>query len=94
MNFSHCAETDSSKEEKYSRKELQEFLSRRFQNFCKDLTEKGIQIRQNNVKIQLDEKEACASGTLYLNRKIACEADTEIVTIERKEPDESVRTDD
>ena len=84
----------SVKEEKYSRKELQEFLSRRFQNFCKDLTEKGIQIRQNNVKIQLDEKEACASGTLYLNRKIACEADTEIVTIERKEPDESVRTDD
>ena len=46
----------SVKEEKYSRKELQEFLSRRFQNFCKDLTEKGIQIRQNNVKIQLDEK--------------------------------------
>lgn len=84
----------SVKEEKYSRKELQEFLSRRFQNFCKDLTEKGIQIRQNNVKIQLDEKEACASGTLYLNRKITCEADTEIVTIERKEPDESVRTDD
>ena len=84
----------SVKEEKYSRKELQEFLSRRFQNFSKDLTEKGSQIRQNNVKIQLDEKEACASGTLYLNRKIACEAATEIVTIERKEPDESVRTDD
>ena len=46
------------------------------------------------LKYNWTKKEACASGTLYLNRKIACETDTEIVTIERKEPDESVRTDD
>ena len=32
--------------------------------------------------------------TLFLNERITQEADTEIITIERKETDESVGTDD
>ena len=37
---------------------------------------------------------AKAMGTLFLNERITQEADTEIITIERKETDESVGTDD
>ena len=81
-------------EKVYSDEEIQEILSRNFQQFCKDLEEKGIQIRENNVKINLSTDTASASGTIYLNESIAEEADTEILTIERKETDESVGTDD
>lgn len=81
-------------DQKYTQKEIQEILSSHFQRFCKDLEEKGIQICENNVKIYMYAKKATASGTLYLNQQIKEEADTEIITMERKEPDESVGTDD
>ena len=55
---------------------------------------KGVQIKENDVKIQLYENSASASGTLYLNEKITREADTEILNVERKETDESGGTDD
>ena len=42
------------------------------------------------LKIHLYEKSAKAMGTLFLNERITQEADTEIITIERKETDESV----
>ena len=45
-------------------------LSLHFRRFCEELEQKGIQICENNVKIQLDEKNARALGTLYLNQKI------------------------
>ena len=79
---------------KYTDQEIREILSADFQQFCKDLDEKGIQIRENSVKIHLYENSATASGTLYLNERITEEADTEILTVERKETDESVGTDD
>lgn len=81
-------------ESRYSDEEIRQILSRNFHQFCKDLEEKGIQIRGNNVKIHLYADSAEASGVLYLNERIAEEAATEIVTIERKETDESVGTDD
>ena len=81
-------------EKTYSEEELREILSGNFQRFCKDLEEKGVQIRENSVKIHLYADSAEASGILYLNERITEEADTEILTIERKETDESVRTDD
>ena len=81
-------------EKTYSEKEIREILSGNFQRFCKDLEEKGVQIRENSVKIHLYADSAEASGILYLNERITEEADTEILTIERKETDESVGTDD
>lgn len=84
----------SFQEKNYTKKELQERLSGNFSQFCEDLEEKGVQIRDNSVKIQLDKNSAAASGTLFLNQSITEEADTEILTIERKEQDESVGTDD
>ena len=78
----------------YTEDEARQLLSLDFKRFCEDLEEKGIQIRENSVKIHLYENSATASGTLYLNERITEEADTEILTVERKETDESVGTDD
>ena len=78
----------------YTEEEIRRILSGNFQQFCKDLEEKGIQIRENSVKIHLYAYSASASGTLWLNERITEEADTEILTIERKETDEPVGTDD
>ncbi|HJC80599.1 MAG TPA: sporulation protein YqfD [Candidatus Mediterraneibacter excrementipullorum] len=81
-------------ERTYSEEEARRLLSLDFKRFCEDLEEKGVQIRENNVKIHLYEDSASASGTVYLNERITEEADTEILTVERKETDESVGTDD
>lgn len=81
-------------EKTYSKEEIRELLSGNFQRFCEDLEQKGVQIRENNVTISLSADQASASGTVYLNESIAEEADTEILTIERKETDEPVGTDD
>lgn len=82
-----------SKEKSYSKEHLQQQLSNNFNQFSKELQEKGVQIKENSVKIHLDENSASAKGTLYMNEKITQEADTEIIEIERNEQDESVRTD-
>ena len=81
-------------ERTYSEEEARRLLSLDFKRFCEDLEEKGVQIRENNVKIHLYEDSASASGTVYLNERITEEADTEILTVERKETDEPVGTDD
>ena len=78
---------------KYTKKEMQTILSSRFRYFCKDLEEKGIQINEKNVKIYISAEKATASGTLYLNQQIEEETETERITLERNEPDESVGTD-
>ena len=81
-------------ERTYSEEEARRLLSLDFKRFCEDLEEKGVQIRENDVKIHLYEDSASASGTVYLNERITEEAATEILTVERKETDESVGTDD
>ena len=81
-------------ERTYTEEEARQLLSLDFKRFCEDLQEKGVQIRENDVKIHLYENSAAASGTLFLNERITEESDTEILTVERKETDESVGTDD
>ena len=97
LPFSWGAKTAKSysfKTEKYSSEEIRQKLSADFALFCREMEEKGVQIKGNDVKIQLNKNSASASGTLYLNEKITQEADTEILIVERKESDESDRTDD
>lgn len=84
----------TSKEKTYTNKELQEQLTENFNLFSKELQEKGIQIKENSVKIHIDKNSATAKGILYLNEKITQESDTEIIAIERKETDELGGTDD
>lgn len=83
----------SFEERGYTQAEIRRILTQNFQRFCRELEEKGTQIRNNSVKINLHADSADASGTLYLTENIAATADTEILTIERKETDESVGTD-
>lgn len=82
----------STEEKKYSKEKLQEILTQKFEYFSKEMEEKGIQICKNSVKIHVYENSAIASGTLYLNQRITETADTEILTIERNEQDESIGT--
>ena len=89
-----CVKSYSLVERTYTEEEARQLLSLDFKRFCEDLQEKGVQIRENDVKIHLYENSATASGTLFLNERITEEADTEILTVERKETDESVGTDD
>ena len=88
------AKSYSFEKKTYTEEEARQLLSLNFNRFCEDLEEKGVQIKENSVKIHLYENSATASGTLYLNERITEEADTEILTVERKETDESVGTDD
>lgn len=83
----------TSKEKSHTKEELQEQLSESFHLFSKELQEKGIQIKENSVKIHIDKNSATAKGILYLNERITQETDTEIIEIERKEQDESGGTD-
>lgn len=76
-------------EKKYPEQKLREILTRNFEHFSKELEEKGIQICENSVKIHVYKNSAAAKGTLYLNQKITETADTEILTMERNEQDES-----
>lgn len=79
-------------EKSYTNEEIQQILSRDFTNFLHDLEKKGIQIRENSVKIRCYENYASAEGALYLNQNITEIADTEILEIERNERNESSGT--
>lgn len=80
--------------ENYTKSELRQKLTEKFNQFSEELEEKGIQIRQNSVKIHLNENSAAAEGVLYLNQRITESADTEIVEMERNKQNESSGTDD
>ena len=88
------AKSYSFEKKTYTEEEARQVLSLNFNRFCEDMKEKGVQIKENSVKIHLYENSATASGTLYLNERVTEEAATEILTVERKETDESVGTDD
>lgn len=77
---------------KYTDQEIQAILSQDFSHFLQELEKKGIQMRENSVKIRCYENYASAEGMLYLNQKITQTADTEILEIERNEINESSGT--
>lgn len=52
------------REEKRSKEEAETIVNSNFQNFIKNLKEKGVQIFENDVKIEWCEKFCTASGTL------------------------------
>lgn len=72
---------------RYSKKELETQLNKNFKQFLDKLEEKGIQITGKSVNIHLYDVFASAEGTLYLNQSIAEPADTEMMEIERNEPE-------
>lgn len=56
--------------EKYTKKEAEEVANEKISRFLKDLEEKGIQIIQNNVKIEVNENDCCSSGNIVGNERL------------------------
>ena len=51
---------------KYTDQQLQDKLNRYFLRYCEDLDKKGVEIIQNDVKIDTGSKEGSISGTLTI----------------------------
>ena len=51
---------------KYTDQQLQDKLNRYFLRYCEDLDKKGVEIIQNDVKIDTGSKEGAISGTLTI----------------------------
>ena len=63
---------------KYSKKELQQRLSRKFQQYCKDLEKKGVEIIENDVKIYTGFQKAEAKGRLTVQMPIGRQAESRL----------------
>lgn len=63
---------------KYSKKELQQRLSRKFQQYCKDLEKKGVEIIENDVKIYTGSQKAEAKGRLTVQMPIGRQAESRL----------------
>lgn len=66
---------------KYSKKELQQRLSRKFQQYCKDLEKKGVEIIENDVKIYTGSQKAEAKGRLTVLMPIGRQAESRLLEI-------------
>ena len=66
---------------KYSKKELQQRMSRKFQQYCKDLEKKGVEIIENDVKIYTGSQKAEAKGRLTVQMPIGRQAESRLLEI-------------
>lgn len=55
--------------DRYTEDEAKKILSGQFQEYCRKLNEKGVEITENSVKILVDQNEAVISGKLVLYGK-------------------------
>ena len=55
---------------KYDTNQIQQILTERFKNYCKELEKKGVVILQNDVKIYTWREKASASGQIITNQLI------------------------
>ena len=77
-NTSRPYESD---EIKYTKEELQQRLSRKFQQYCKDLEKKGVEIIENDVKIYTGSQKAEAKGRLTVLMPIGRQAESRLLEI-------------
>lgn len=70
-----------SDEIKYTKEELQQRLSRKFQQYCKDLEKKGVEIIENDVKIYTGSQKAEAKGRLTVLMPIGRQAESRLLEI-------------
>ena len=60
-------------EENYPKYEIRRILSENFQDYCKEMEKKGVEIIQNDVKIYTGSETYYAKGTLKIRRSIGRE---------------------
>ena len=80
-----CIKEYVPEKKKRSDKEMQKILINEFQNFCKDLEEKGVEIIEKDVKIYKGSKNVRAAGKLTLIKSENMRKDTTILQIKEKE---------
>ncbi|MEG1137212.1 MAG: sporulation protein YqfD [Lachnospiraceae bacterium] len=68
---------------KYTEDEIIKKLNIQFQNYCKDLKKKKVEIIQNNVKIHIDEQASTATGTLELLEPVGEESPLSMIPLEQ-----------
>lgn len=67
------------KKKKRNQQEIQFFLTKDFQRFCKDLEKKGVEIVGKDVKIYNENQSACAKGNITLIQKAEERRNTELI---------------
>lgn len=76
---------------RYKKEEAKKLAEQKLQEFCKELSEKGVQILENNVMIVTDENSCTASGSLKVIEPIGIRKATNITDLpqEGQKEDES-----
>ncbi|MCI8483567.1 MAG: sporulation protein YqfD [Lachnospiraceae bacterium] len=75
-----CKEYKTEKK-RYSKQEAEQAARAKLEEFCAELTQKGVQIIENNVMIVTDGKNCTASGTIKVIEPIGTRKDTTITEI-------------
>ncbi|MCI9492196.1 MAG: sporulation protein YqfD [Lachnospiraceae bacterium] len=65
----------------YTKEEAKQVAEEKLRQFCEELTQKGVQIIENNVMIVTDGKNCAASGTLKVIEPIGTRKETAITDI-------------
>ena len=65
-------------QKKYTKEEAKQEAEDKLEQFCKKLTQKGVQIIENNVMIVTDGKKCSASGSIKVIEKIGTQKDSAI----------------
>lgn len=73
----------------YTKKEAEQAAKAKLNEFCEELTQKGVQIIENNVMIVTDGKNCRASGTLKVIEPIGTRKNTVITDIPQEGPIEN-----
>lgn len=81
---------------KYEKETAINLAKEKLEHFCENLTEKGVQILENNVKIECDSMNCISSGNLVILNRVQKRQKTEIIEIPKEEdiPNESVGNSD
>ncbi len=75
-------------EKVYTEEEAEALAQKKLKQFCDDLQKKGVQIVENNVTIQVDEKNCTSSGTVVVIEKTGKRQPTEVLEVQQEEMDE------
>ncbi len=72
--------------EKYGEGEAKQLAEEKLKEFCQELTQKGVQIIENNVMIVTDEKNCTASGSIRVIEPIGTRKATVMTGTQQEEP--------